>query len=203
VAFKAHYAGPAAPALSQTIELHSAPGGYCGLSPVETNRINVCWIGRVEALQSAGGTPHAMLTGHLRQNAALDARLQGLERVSEGFEAVSQVPLMQKERFVNDVCMIGDAAGMIAPLCGDGMGMALQTADLVTPLLDRFLREGAAHTLKHDYRAAWTDTFGQRMRLGRWAHAAAFRPRAAQTLIRACHWMPPLARWLIRSTRGL
>jgi len=203
VAFKAHYAGPAAEALSGTIELHSAPGGYCGLSPVEAGRINVCWIGRVDALTSAGGTPTAMLTQHLRQNAALDERLHGLERVSEGFEAVSQVPLMPKERFVDDVCMVGDAAGMIAPLCGDGMGMALQTADLAAPLLDRFLRERDASPFRHDYRAAWRDAFGQRMRLGRWAHAAAFRPRAAQALIRACRWMPPFARWLIRSTRGL
>jgi len=203
VGFKAHYAGPAAAALENTIELHSAPGAYCGLSPVEGNRINVCWIGRTDALKDAGGSPEGMLNTTLRQNPAFDERLSGLTRVSDRFEAVSQVPLMPKSRFADDVCMIGDAAGMIAPLCGDGMAMALRTADLVSPLASDFLNgRHPAHAFRTSYETAWTDTFGQRMRLGRWIHAAAFRPGAAWTLVQSCRLLPPLAQWIIRSTRG-
>lgn len=199
VGFKAHYEGPGVP---ETIELHSAPGGYCGVSPVEENRANVCWIGQVEALKTAGGTPEDML-GALRQNPALDARLEGLTRVSDRFEAVSQVPLMTKRRFVDDICMIGDAAGMIAPLCGDGMAMALRSADLVVPLLSEFLQSSrSAGAFRRGYERTWRREFQSRMRLGRWVHAAAFRPGAAKALVHACRWLPPLARWLIRSTRG-
>ncbi|WP_103030531.1 NAD(P)/FAD-dependent oxidoreductase [Salinibacter altiplanensis] len=203
VAFKAHYAGPAVADLENTIELHSAPGAYCGLSPVEENRINVCWIGHADALNDAGGTPEEMLNTALRQNPALDELLTGLTRVSDRFKAVSQVPLMPKSRFVDDVCMIGDAAGMIAPLCGDGMAMALRTADLVSPLGSDFLNgQCPAQAFRTNYEAAWTDAFGQRMRLGRWIHAAAFRPGAAWTLVQSCRLLPPLARWMIRNTRG-
>ncbi len=203
VGFKAHYAGPSASALADTIELHSAPGGYCGLSPVENNRINVCWIGHTDALKEAGGTPTAMLNETLRQNPVLDERLRGLTRASKQFEAVSQVPLMPKSRFADDVCMIGDAAGMIAPLCGDGMAMALRTADLVSPYASDFLdgRRSAA-SFRTAYRSAWSDAFGRRMRLGRWIHAAAFRPGAARLLVQTCRFLPPLARWLIHATRG-
>jgi len=203
VAFKAHYQGPAAAHLQDTIELHSAPGGYCGLSPIEENRINVCWIGHTDALKDAGGTPTAMLDAKLRQNPALDERLRGLTRVSDRFEAVSQVPLMPKSRFADDVCMIGDAAGMIAPLCGDGMAMALRTADLVSPLASTFLSgQRSAASFRAAYEHQWTNTFGRRMRLGRWVHAAAFRPGAARLVVQGCRFLPPLARWLIRSTRG-
>lgn len=203
VAFKAHYAGPAASEVQSTIELHSAPGGYCGLSPVEDDRVNVCWIGRTDALQAAGSTPSAMLEENLRQNPVLDDRLRGLTRVSDQFEAVSQVPLMAKSRFADDVCMIGDAAGMIAPLCGDGMAMALQTADLVSPLASEFLdgRRSAA-SFRSGYEEGWTQTFGRRMRLGRWLHTVAFRPGAARVLVRTFRLLPPVARWLIRTTRG-
>ena len=203
VGFKAHYAGPSAADVSNTIELHSAPGGYCGLSPVEDDRINVCWIGHTDALTNAGGTPGAMLEDSLRQNPVLDERLQGLHRVSDRFEAVSQVPLMPKSRFAGDVCMIGDAAGMIAPLCGDGMAMALRTADLVTPLASEYLDgRRPASSFRSAYRTAWSNAFGRRMRLGRWIHAVAFRPGAARFLVQSCRVLPPLARWLIRSTRG-
>lgn len=203
VAFKAHYAGTAADDLSNTIELHGAPGAYCGLSPIEENRINVCWIGRTTALNDAGGSAEGMLNAIRRQNPALDERLGALTRVSERFEAVSQVPLMPKSRFADDVCMIGDAAGMIAPLCGDGMAMALQTADLLSPLASDFLNgRCSAHAFRTTYKSAWTDTFARRMRLGRWIHEAAFRPGATWTLVQSCRLLPPLARWLIRSTRG-
>jgi len=203
VGFKAHFAGPAASTLQNTIELHSAPGGYCGLSPVEDDRINVCWIGHTDALADAGGTPQMMLDETLRQNPVLDDRLQGLTRVSDQFEAVSQVPLMQKSRFAGGVCMIGDSAGMIAPLCGDGMAMALRTADLVAPLAAAYLDDRrSATSFRRAYRRKWTDAFGRRMRLGRWIHAAAFRRGAARLLVQSCRVLPPLARWLIRTTRG-
>lgn len=203
VAFKAHYEGPAASELAGTIELHGAPGSYCGLSPVEHNCVNVCWIGGAEALKETGGTPTAMLDERLRQNPLLDERLGGLHRVSDQFEAVSQVPLMPKSRFAQDVCMIGDAAGMIAPLCGDGMAMALQTADLVTPLASAFL-DGRRSTasFRTAYENAWTRSFSRRMRLGRWIHTAAFQPGMTRLLVNSFRVLPSLARWLIRTTRG-
>jgi len=202
VAFKAHYAG-APDALPTAIELHAASGGYCGVGPVEEGHANVCWIGRTDALKTAGGTPTAMLEHTLRQNPALDDRMRGLSRVSDRFEAVSQVPLMPKTRFANDVCMVGDAAGMIAPLCGDGMAMALDAADLLAPLTADWLSgrrsDGSFRTA---YRTQWQRRFGRRMRVGRWIHAAAFRPTLTTALLRTCSVLPPLARWLIRATRG-
>ncbi|MFB6247519.1 MAG: NAD(P)/FAD-dependent oxidoreductase [Salinibacter sp.] len=202
VAFKAHYAGTS-PELPGTVEVHTAPGGYCGIGPVEEDRFNVCWIGRTDALKRAGGTAPAMLDEMRRHNPVLDDRMRDLVRVSDRFEAVSQVPLMSKSQFVDGVCMIGDSAGMIAPLCGDGMAMALDTADLVAPMAEQFLsgrRSPAA--FRADYRDRWRSRYQRRLRLGRWAHAAAFRPLASTALLTACRVLPPLARWLIRSTRG-
>jgi flavin-dependent dehydrogenase len=203
VAFKAHFAGPHDVSDPGTIELHAAPGGYCGVGPVEDGRVNVCWIGRTDALKKAGGTPDAMLNETLCQNPRLEERLRPLTRLSDHYEAVSQVPLMPKERFVKDVCMVGDAAGMIAPLCGDGMAMALDAADLLAPLADDLLAGRRSPTaFRTAYERQWTRTFGRRMRIGRWVHAAAFRPVFTKTLLRTCSLLPPLARWLIRATRG-
>jgi flavin-dependent dehydrogenase len=99
--------------------------------------------------------------------------------------------------------MIGDAAGMIAPLCGDGMAMALDGAALGAPLADRFLSGTLSPSaFRRTYRREWTSTFGTRLRIGRWVHAAAFRPWATAALLRTCRVLPSLARWLIRATRG-
>ena len=200
VAFKAHYAGADVPS---TVELHRFPGGYCGCSHVEDGRLNVCWIGHVDALQAAGGTPDAMIDAALGESPALATRLDGLTRVSERFEAISQVSLAPKSRFAGDVCMIGDTAGMIAPLCGDGMAMALHTGALVAPLAAEWLNgTRSTASFRTAYERQWTETFGTRMAVGRRVHRAAFSSGAAGLLVRSLRWMPPLGRWLVRATRG-
>lgn len=202
VAFKAHYEGPSSPSPG-LIELYAAPGGYCGIGPVEDNRVNVCWIGEADLLRAAGGTPQAMMHEALCKNPRLRTRMKSLSRTSNDFEAVSQVPLMAKEQFVDDICMIGDAAGMIAPLCGDGMAMALATADMVAPLASDVLSgKRSPSSFRTTYQTRWHDRFAHRMRLGRWIQKAAFRPMATTSLLTACRLLPPLARWLIRATRG-
>lgn len=199
VAFKAHYEGARLPGV---IELHSFPGGYAGLSHVEEGRANLCWIGETRLLKAAGGTPEAMIERSLAQNAALAARLDSMQRVTESFEAVSQVSLARKTPFAQDVCMIGDTAGMIAPLCGDGMAMALRSAELAAPHVEAFLQNGRADAFREDYAAAWAQAFRTRLRLGRWMHRSYLRPAVASAVVRACRWTPGLGGWLTRRTRG-
>jgi flavin-dependent dehydrogenase len=200
VAFKAHYKGVEIPG---TIELHSFPGGYCGLSGIEGGCINVCWIAREETLKAAGGDPETMIDQSLAQNPALARHFAAMERVSDRFIAVSQVTFVPKGAFSGDVCMIGDTAGMIAPMCGDGMAMALRGAELAVPLAARFLdKTQEASNFRAQYARAWHKEFGLRMRLGRWMHHGYCHPTIARLGVAACHYVPPLGRWLIRHTRG-
>lgn len=199
VAFKAHYAGDEVP---HAIELHNVEDGYAGLSHVEGGRLNLCWIMHERALKAAGGTPEAVVGRALRQNPALAARLDRMTRVTD-FCAVSNVTLAPKTAFEGDVAMLGDAAGMIAPMCGDGMAMALQSAALAAPLADAFLAgrlDAAAY--RTAYAEAWQQRFALRMRLGRWLHHAYLRPGVAALALRLLHLAPPVGRWLIRHTRG-
>lgn len=200
VAFKAHYTGIELPGV---IELHAFPGGYCGLSRVEGGRVNVCWIGQADALKAAGGSPDVLIAQTLCQNPVLADRFRTMTRVTPSFEAVSQVTFVEKALFVGDVCMIGDAASMIAPLCGDGMAMALRSADLVTPVVTAFL-EGSlqADEVRAQYPAMWRREFRFRLRLGRWLHRASEQPARARIAVGALNRWPRLGAWLIRQTRG-
>lgn len=200
VAFKAHFEGKSLPG---RIELHAFEGGYCGVSPVELGRVNVCWIASTRALKAVGGTPEAMVAQTLPRNPVLAARLEGMQRVSDSFQAVSQISLARKAPFERDVCMIGDTAGMIAPLCGDGMAMALHSAALAAPRAADFLDGRAtAEDFRAWYASAWDDAFGRRMQVGRWMHRGYIRPLLANAAVRLCNAVPTLGRWLIRNTRG-
>ncbi|MEM9665560.1 MAG: NAD(P)/FAD-dependent oxidoreductase [Bacteroidota bacterium] len=200
VAFKAHFEGLD---LDDWIELHAFPGGYCGMSHIEDGRLNACWITTKEALRDAGGSPEAMWQGPLRANPHLAARVDALERVSGSFLAISQISLAHKGCFEGDVCMVGDTAAMIAPLCGDGMSMALRCAEIATPWLHQYLT-GALSTasLKTHYRRAWEAEFQTRLRLGRWLHRGFVHPRLATLALYALRATPRLGQRLIRLTRG-
>jgi flavin-dependent dehydrogenase len=204
VAFKAHYdATRLAGALDGAIEVHTFPGGYCGLARVETGAVNACWIAQTTALNEAGGGPEAMVAHSLSQNTALAGRMAAMERVSETFEATSQVTLRTKGCFAGGVCMVGDTAGMIAPLCGDGMAMALRASELAAaPALAFLDGRQSADGFRQSYERAWRRAFSTRLRLGRFAHRSGLRPARAAAVVRAFRWMPPLGRWFIRKTRG-
>ena len=206
VAFKRHFASrdkETAGALEGTIELHTFDGGYCGLAPVEDGRINVCWIAPQSGLKAAGGSAEGMMRQVLRDNPALAERLDGLVPVTADFSAVAQISFATKPLFSSDVCMIGDAAAMIAPLCGDGMAMALRSASLGADSLSGFLTGGrTASDFRNGYRQKWNDEFSHRLRVGRWVHEALCRPRLAGAGLAVCRVIPPLGNWVIRATRG-
>jgi len=200
VAFKAHFEGVSMPG---QIELHAFDGGYCGLSHVEDGRVNVCWIAHEDTLTASGGQPEAMVAHALAENDALADRLEKMTRVSDTFHAISQIPLVRKAPFERGVCMIGDTAGMIAPLCGDGMAMALHSATLAVPPASDFLNgHVTADEFRTRYAEAWHRDFSRRMQVGRWAHRGYIRPLLANTAVQLCRLVPALGRWVIRATRG-
>lgn len=202
VGCKAHFEGDD---LADAIELHAsgraAGGAYVGMQHVEEGRVNVCWIGRVEDLKRAG-TPDAWLAAMGETNPHLGARLQRLARVTP-YKSVAQVTFEAKPLVDQGVVMVGDAAGMIAPLCGDGMAMALTGAALLAPRLAAHLRGDLPRAaFEADYRAAWAGTFRTRLRLGRALHRLATRPEAARAAVAACRVAPALGEWVVRHTRG-
>ena len=195
VAFKAHYEGGAD---LEAVELYAFDGGYCGICPLALNVVNACWIGTDARLRDVGGDPEMMLQQIQKENPALSERLQGLDRIPTTYLAESQLYFRSKH-----VCMVGDAAGLIAPMCGDGMSMALRSAEVLVPYADRFLRRRIdAETFKRRYARHWALEFGARMNVGNWLHHGFSSPRVAEAGVAVVRAIPPLGSLLMRVTRG-
>lgn len=200
VAFKTHYAGLG---LGDTIEVHGFSGGYLGLSAVEGGRVNACLLARAAVLREAGRSYGALLAHMGAGNAALAARLRGAEPLLPRPLAVGQVAFGRKELAVREVLTVGDAAALIAPLCGDGMAMALRGAELLAPLLLEHLGAGGAFAaLAAAYQRRFDAEFRRRLALGRLLQAGLLRPGVTALGLRALCGAPALGAWLIRATRG-
>lgn len=199
IAYKGHFTGVD---IGDVIELHSFPNGYCGLSQIETGEINVCWIAH-ERVMKEPTHPELDIPLSLAQNPILADRFRNMQRVSPSLQGLSQISFAPKENFYNDICMIGDTAGMITPLCGDGMAMALRSAEIAVPFVSQFLEHQISDlAFKQQYAIAWRREFQTRLQLGRMMHNCFVQPPLANIGVSLCEMLPALGNWIIGATRG-
>src|SRR6202007_1408323 len=92
----------------------------------------------------------------LHQNPLLETIFNSSEFLFEQPCTVSQVSFEKKSQVHNHILHSGDAAGMIAPLCGNGMSMALHGSKIAFEQIDLFLQNKIPRwQMEQDYANRW------------------------------------------------
>ena len=145
----------------------------------------------------------AFLDWMQRQNPRLREWLCHAEPIYERWLSIGQVPFARKRTVVDDILMAGDAAGLIVPLAGDGIAMALFGGRLAAAHTAAFL-DGKLTTqqLRQRYAHDWRHEFGGRLALARCLQAVVLRPRLLSLGLRLINTVPPLGDFLVARTRG-
>ena len=149
------------------VGLHNFKGGYCGVSKVENNAVNICYITDYRSFKK-----HKNITDFQEEVIFKNNYLRKIFKESTPiFEkplTISQVSFQTKNPVEDHIIMCGDTAGMIHPLCGNGMGMAISSAQLACIRILQFLngeiktREG----LEKQYLRDWNKEFKIRLKAG-------------------------------------
>ena len=149
------------------VALHNFKGGYCGVSKVEDNAINVCYITEYRSFKK-----HKNITDFQEQVVFKNEHLRKIFKESTPvFDkplTISQVSFQTKNPVEDHIIMCGDTAGMIHPLCGNGMGMAISSARLASVRILQFLN-GEIKTredLEKQYLRDWNKEFKIRLKTG-------------------------------------
>jgi flavin-dependent dehydrogenase len=185
------------------VALHNFKGGYCGLSKVESNAINLCYITTFKAFKKHKDI-ESFQEEVLFKNKALKHIFENSRPVFDVPLTISQISFETKSPVENHILMCGDSAGMIHPLCGNGMGMAIRSAQLASQLIIEYLenRIPSREALEHQYTKQWNANFSQRLSMGH-AIAAIFRNDSLAALLlgllKLCPWMLPK---IIKRTHG-
>jgi menaquinone-9 beta-reductase len=99
--------------------------------------------------------------------------------------------------------MIGDAAGMITPLCGNGMSMALHGSKMAASLLISFLQGRINRDeMELKYTQAWNHQFAGRLRTGRIIQSFFGKPSLTNIFLGAMKPFPSMISKLIKETHG-
>ena len=132
------------------IELFGCDGFYGGLAAIEDDRWNCAFSVPESLLRKHRGDIDGMFRSIRSQNKALNQRLRPAERVTDWLAA----PLPRfapRNDWSPGVIPIGNAAGAIEPIGGEGMGLALKSAQLAA---EAFLNSSLP-SLPAAYRKIW------------------------------------------------
>ncbi len=211
VGLKTHLAGPPLPG---RIELHGFPGGYCGLSEVERGTApgaagraaNLALLVREDVFRRVSGPGPERVPAFIRwmrgQNPRLETWLAQAAPLDERWLSIAQVPFGPKRAVVNEIFMAGDSAGLITPLAGDGIAMALRGGQMAAERLLAFLagRQTAAQACA-GYARDWRRQFAGRVRLGRLLQVFMLRPRLLGFGLRVLNAAPGMGEFVVTHTR--
>jgi flavin-dependent dehydrogenase len=185
------------------IVLHNFRNGYCGMSKIEEGRYCLCYLTTAKNLQDNGNSILEMEKNILQQNPFLKHLFSSTLPVFDQPLSIAQISFERKSQVEEHLLMVGDAAGMITPLSGNGMSMALHGGKIAFRCIDAFLRDQLArHEMEQEYQDEWNKQFGRRLWTGRMLQRFFGSESGSNFLINSLKHFPGLVAFLIRQTHG-
>jgi flavin-dependent dehydrogenase len=185
------------------VALHNFKGGYCGVSKVENNAINLCYITNYTSFKKYKNIEDFQ-EQVVFKNKFLKGIFQNSEAVFEKPLTISQISFETKKPVENHILMCGDSAGMIHPLCGNGMSMAIQSAQLASVLILNYLNGDltSRKELEKQYIRNWNKKFGVRLKAGHFIAMLFRKDKIAAFLLEILKKLPFFLPLIIKQTHG-
>jgi menaquinone-9 beta-reductase len=188
---------------SDTIALHNFNNGYCGISKIENEEYCLCYLTTAKNLKESNNSIKEMEKNILFQNPFLKKIFSESEFLFKDAVTISQISFDKKTQVEDHVLMLGDAAGMITPLCGNGMSMAFHSAKMAFANIDLFLRQKISREEMEDkYAQQWSSEFGKRLRNGRIIQSLFGKEKSTNLFVKVIKHFPFIIRKMIKSTHG-
>ena len=200
LAVKSHYEYDLA---EDTVALHNFNGGYCGLSKTETNAVNACYLTTFKSFKKYGDID-SFQKKELSKNPLLNTFFEEAKPIFKKPLTISQISFQKKEPVENHIFMVGDSAGIIHPLCGNGMAMAIRSSQIFSDLfIEAFQKDGFDRAkLEKDYATKWQYEFGERLRTGRLIQKVLMNPITSKAGFTLARSIPKLVPKIIEKTHG-
>jgi menaquinone-9 beta-reductase len=185
------------------IALHNFPGGYCGMSNIEDGKTTLCYLSRRDNLKRFGNI-RAMEENILFKNPLLRSVFIGSEFLFRRPEVINEISFVTKSPVEDHILMAGDSAGMIAPLCGNGMAMAIQSAKLLSERVIQYVTERSytREQLEKSYEDAWSQHFKRRLWMGRKIQKLFGNAITSNLAVHMAIHVRSLANAIVRNTHG-
>ncbi|MFT3911540.1 MAG: FAD-dependent monooxygenase [Ferruginibacter sp.] len=188
---------------ADTIVLHNFKKGYCGMSKIEDDKYCLCYLTNAANLKESNNSIDEMERNILSQNQHLKNIFLNCKKLYRTPLSISQISFQQKTAVENNVLMIGDAAGLITPLCGNGMSMAMHAGKIASIYIDEFLNAKISRDqMETNYSKEWKQTFGKRLQTGRIIQRFFGKIWVTNLFVGVMKRLPALTNMIIKKTHG-
>lgn len=186
-----------------TIALHNFKDGYCGISPLEENKSCICYLTTAQNLKLSNNDIKRMEEDILCRNPFIAEAFSHAGFLYKEPLTISQISFQKKEQVENHILFIGDAAGMITPLCGNGMSMALHASRIACKWIDKFLDKAIdREKMEVMYQREWNKEFSKRLFTGRIIQSLFGKEWITNSMVRTLRHFPGIVNAIIRQTHG-
>lgn len=200
--FKRHYVALGAPSATDSIDLYSFDRGYLGANRVEGGATNICGLVHADRLSGHKGRWDTFVDTLRSEQQPLEALFAAHTPAQAGFLTSEPVIFRARSAVERGVFMTGDASGIVDPLTGNGMAMAIQSAWLAVPAILTVLADVSKRSdAERRYRTAHHALFASRIHWSRAVAALLARPRLLDAAI-ATLGHPRIGELLVRKTRA-
>ncbi|PQB08528.1 FAD-dependent oxidoreductase [Polaribacter filamentus] len=185
------------------VALHNFKGGYCGVSKVENNAINLCYITNYSAFKKYKNIDDFQ-ENVVFKNQFLKEIFKNTEPIFDKPLSISQISFETKNPIENHMIMCGDSAGMIHPLCGNGMSMAIQSAQIASKLILNYYKgvNSSRSELEKQYLRQWNKQFKWRLKAGHFIAMLFRKNTIANLLLQVLRRAPFIIPMIIKQTHG-
>jgi flavin-dependent dehydrogenase len=180
-------------------EIYFFRGGYGGLSCVENNLANHCFLIKGDVVKEFGGNADEIVEKVIFKNKRAAETLKNAAPVLDwlavsvdGFGVKNLTP-------AKNLFAVGDSAAFIDPFTGSGMLMALESAEILAQCITK--NSLSVEHIAENYRILYHDRFHRRLRLCSLLRRAAFVPNVSWFIISALGYSEKARAFLARSTR--
>ena len=183
------------------VALYNFKGGYGGAVKVEDGTIDIAYLTRSDLIKRAKGVSN-FEQQFLHQNPAFKLLLSAPRTLQKSM-TISNISFAPKTTIENHILMIGDAAGMIPPLCGNGMAMGVHAAKLACEQIIPFLEKKIDRiTMEKQYQKSWNHHFQYRLFWGRQLQPFLQQPFWSEMAVKTLKQFPGLLPSIIKQTHG-
>lgn len=184
------------------VALHNFEGGYCGLSKVENNSVNACYLTTYNSFKKEKDIA-SFQKNTMSKNPHLKHFFNEAVPCFSSPLTISQISFDKKPLVEDDIFMVGDSAGLIHPLCGNGMAMAIHSAKIFTDLYKNWYSTNETKKyLAEQYQTHWTRAFQQRLQTGRYVQRLLLQSSSAKIGFRIAKSFPSIVPFIIKKTHG-
>lgn len=188
--------------IKDEIRIYTDDELYCGINQVSDTEATVCFLEnrKKSKIPSRERLIEVIKSNkHFQKSFSEDA----INHISNAnIHGTGNIYFGKKEVVEGGVIMVGDAARVISPLAGDGIGMAMESSKL---LYNIFIKHNIDQPLKifSDYRSEYEKTFSTRLLTAKIIQSIIFKPNLRKAGFNFVNKYPSLLPYMIKFTRNL